>query len=196
MNDILCHMMSLVDIIYYVALSHLNKTTYQYTKYNNCKILDLCIKGNETKLYHYFKDYYRLDIEKVKTTLVLYSRFDLINDIIIDYNVFIYSIYSNNISMVKYVINRYKYIVDNDILDAVAEMDNLEIFKLLVHTSTSARTQFIQLLLKYYSYNLIEYMRFRVTDRKIFERYLLHQANIKQNQYLIDYFQEHDYGNH
>lgn len=77
--------MSLVDIIYYIALSHLNKATYQYAIYKPCKILDLCIRRiqvrprysfrqNETNLYHYFKDYYGLDIEKVKTTLVLFRR--------------------------------------------------------------------------------------------------------------------------
>lgn len=93
--------------------------------------------------------------------------------------------------MVKYVINRYKHIINDDILDAIAEMDNLAIYKLL--TPKNVESSFINMLLKYYSYNIIEYIRFSVNDRIRFEQVLLNRSFLQQNQYLIDYFQEHDY---
>lgn len=200
MEDIYYHIFSLCNPIDIVIFSHVCKLWLKLTK-SLTRPMDIMYDA----IYHYNDNvckwllkynYYKS--EASLNVAVENNRFDLL--LYFDnysINTVLYSIKSNNVNMVKFIIKKMRgyYSILPEMMNVIFENDNLDIFKCFDENIIVDR-YIIKNLVHYCSINIIEYIRFRVINRNLFEKQIRLYANITFNDYMINYCNDNDYGNH
>jgi hypothetical protein len=206
-DDLLFYWMSGMSDMMMVTFSHvcvksnrMMKRLYKANQHTYNVLHECIITKNINLLTYYLQLSYSL-MEQDVLLIINQSDFKLFELIekyrVIDYstNMVHEAVRSNNVKMFKFISNKlYNNFIDYTVsIHTLAIVDNPEIFELC-----RDRYKFhdLEILIAYHSYNIIEDIRYRSTDRRAYENAMINLAHRDGNQEMIDYFIDEDYGNH
>jgi hypothetical protein len=197
MDDIWFYILSFLEADEMIILSHVNKNLFLLTR-RQLKQHDLFYltmsKNYKNVISFLLEQQYHITTKSVNLAIQL-SQFEILNRIKFNFNhdSLITAILSNNLKMVKFIKKKISCRYNHNTMHAIMLVDNPKIYQYLIGGMLTYEK--LVLLVNQCCIQIIESYRFGGNSRG-FETIVKRHAEQTQNQYMIQYCIDHDYGNH